>query len=1069
MKFHSFPIRFPLARFCARGCLLLALAVGGFSPAWAEDEPIVFNRDVRPLLSDNCYACHGPDEKQREAGLRLDTRAGALAELESGGFALVPGDRAKSKLHERITAADADERMPPLESGKSLSPAEIELLATWIDQGAPWQVHWSLLKPERPAPPAVQHEQRVRNEIDRFIFAELESRGLKPAPEADRRTLIRRLSFDLTGLPPTIAEVRAFLADQEPGAYERLVNRLLASPRYGERMAMEWLDAARYADTHGYHIDSHRDMWPWRDWLIEAINDNLPYDQFVVQQLAGDLLPGATLKQKVATGFSRNHVINFEGGAIPEEYRVQYVADRVETTSTLFLGLTIGCARCHDHKFDPISQREYYRFFAFFNTVPEKGLDGRKGNAVPRIKAPKPAQSAQMEEYAREISALEKSLQDRKQQADAGLAAWEQRQLDGKVELPEPPDDMLMHLPLDEGQGAEVTDAKDDDRRGKIHGTPRWAAGHHAGGLKFDGNTFVDLGDTANFDRDQEFSYGAWVFAKAGDEMAVIARLDDTETRRGYDLVLDQGVVAAHLSYRWPDSAIRVETKQRLARRRWHHVMVTYDGSNKAAGLRIYVDGKRQQTEATHDALKGTIKTTKPLYLGRRNSHAPFRGRLDDVRIYQRELSAVEVALIARVNPVEQILAVAPQSRSDEQQTALADYYVEYHDAEYRPLWATVRKLRKARTALDLAIPTTMVMQEMDKPRETFMLDRGQYNQPGEKVTAGVPSSLPPLADGAPPNRLGLAKWLVDPAHPLAARVTVNRYWQMVFGTGIVKTAEDFGSQGERPSHPKLLDWLATEFVRSGWDVAHMQRLIVTSAAYRQTSRVTPELLQRDPENRLLARGPRFRLSAEMIRDNALAIGGLLGDKIGGPSVKPYQPAGLWEEVAYGGPVYSAQTYEQDHGRALYRRSMYTFWKRSCPPPSLQTFDAPEREFCTVRRSRTNTPLQALVLMNDPTYVEASRVFAERIMTEGGSDPVSRIELAVEMAIARPPTPQETEILLGVLERHIADYRRDKQAALALLSVGERKRNEQLDVSELAAWTTIASMIFNLDESITPG
>jgi hypothetical protein len=771
--------------------------------------PVDFDREIRPILSNNCFACHGPDEKQRKAKLRLDIRDGAFNELRAGGHAVVAGDPVKSELLRRVLSDDPTERMPPPKSNKRLTREQVDLLRRWIEQGAKWSEHWAFVPPKRPPLPQVQRRGWTRNPIDFFTLARLEKEGLTLSPEADRVRLIRRVTFDLTGLPPTPAEVEAFLADGSPDAYEKVVDRLLNSPAYGERMAMEWLDAARYADTHGYHIDSGRDMTRWREWVIDAFNHNLPFDRFTVEQLAGDLLSGATLEQKVASGFNRNHMINFEGGAIPEEYHTAYVVDRVNTTATVWLGLTMNCAQCHDHKYDPISQKEFYQLYAFFNNLPEKGLDGADGNAAPKIKAP-------TREQQRQLAELEQALK----------------------------------------------------------------------------------------------------------------RLDE-----------------------------------QLAAR------------------------------------------------------------------------------MARVSPVE-----------------------------LKGLLEQRTTILKERSVLEKAIPTAMVMEEMPRPRDTFLLLRGEYDKKGEKVTAGVPAVFPPLPQGQPVNRLALARWLVDPGHPLTARVTVNRYWQMLFGTGLVKTTEDFGSQGERPSHPELLDWLATEFVGNGWDIKNLIRLMVTSATYRQSSVLTPALKAKDPDNRLLGRASRLRLQSEFIRDQALAVSGLLNREVGGSSVFPYQPEGLWQELASrgDGKRWSAQYYVQSHGQDLYRRTMYTFWKRACPPPTLMTFDSPDRETCSVRRQRTNTPLQALVLMNDPTYVEAARKLAERMMREAKA-PEERIAFAFRLATARQPTKTELAVLRGIYEDELQTYRGNRQAALRLLAVGESARDERLAIEELAAWTVVASTILNLDETITRG
>ncbi len=1031
-----------------------------------------YDRDVRPILSENCFKCHGFDPNQRQAKLRLDTAEGAGSPLASGGHAVVAGNPAASGLMQRVLAGGAL-HMPPVSTGKKLTSAQIVVLKQWIAQGGKYDAHWSFVPPQRPPLPEVRNAAWVRNPIDRFILARLEREGLKPSPEADRATLIRRLSLDLTGLPPTPAAVDAFVKDTRKDAYEQTVDRLLASPHYGERMAVSWLDLARYADTHGFHIDSQRDMWRWREWVIGAYNTNLSYDQFVVQQLAGDLLPAATLDQRIASGFNRNHPINFEGGAIPEEYATAYIVDRIDTTATAFMGLTMRCAQCHDHKYDPITQKDYYRFFALFHNVTEQGLDGQAGNATPYIKAPDAQQQQQLEAADQKLAAAQQALKARTAAAQTGVAAWMQalkapsdRQGAGRVLRV---DRMLAHYSLNEGQGAEIHNdgpfGSEDAAPVVLTGKPAWGAGRFGPVLALDGNTTADLGTGVGFERTDKFAYGAWVHPASADAMTVLARMNDGADFRGFDLYLSGGQVFVHLIHTWDKNAIRVNTKPILQANTWTHLFVSYDGSSKAKGITIYVNGKAMPLEITHDTLTDSIQTTVPLRIGRRNVAAPFKGLIESVCLYRREVTPEEVPQIADYDSVRQILNTAEEKRTPEQRTNLINYYLTTQDETYRRLSAESSAAQSARDAIDKSIPTTMVMQEMDKPRDTFLLQRGQYDKPGEKVTPGTPDFLPPLPTG-PVNRLTMARWLIAPSHPLTARVAVNRYWQMIFGTGLVKTAEDFGTQGERPSHPELFDWLASEYMRTGWDTKAMLRLIVTSATYRQSSRVTPALKERDPENRLLARGARFRLQGEFVRDQALAVSGLLVDTIGGPSVHPYQPAGLWEELAFGGS-FSAQTYVQDHGANLYRRGMYTFWKRTCPPPSLQAFDAPEREFCLVRRSVTNTPLQALTLMNDPTYVEASRKFAERIMKEGGTTPEQRINYAYRLAIGRSAKPTEIETMLGLFNQQAVVFRLDAPGAKKLLSVGESPRDMALDTTDLAAWTTIASVLLNLDETIT--
>ena len=1038
--------------------------------------PVDFNRDIRSILSDNCYSCHGPDEKQRMAGLRLDTKDGAFAKV------IVPGDAAKSKLFQRIAEANKSRRMPPPTAITSLNEKQVELVRQWIDQGAKWETHWAYIAPRRVATPSVQISNWPRNPIDNFILARLEREKLKPSPAADKATLLRRVTFDLTGLPPAPAEVDEFMADKSADAYEKRVDRLLASPHYGERMAMQWLDLARYADTHGYHIDSHRDMWQWRDWVIGAFNRNMPFDRFTIEQLAGDLLPNATLQQRIATGFNRNHMINFEGGAIPEEYQTEYVVDRVEATSNVWMGTTMGCARCHDHKYDPIKQKDFYRFFAFFNTVNEKGLDGRKGNAEPFLQIPSPVQQHQMEELTSEIAAREKAMTEA--DVPALQAEWEKTRL---ASLPDAPrDGLLAHYEMD----GNVSDSSGHYRHGKtLTSDVTYFAGSVGKGGEFDGETHVDFGATTAFDG-KPFSLGMWARSSGTKEMPIIQKIGDAAERRGFEVLFGESYpigdlrrgakIAARLSNHWPDNAIEIQTKEALpvsskepaTPKPWYQVTLIYDGSGKASGLKMYINGKLTGVDILHDSLTGPIENANTLQIGNKKLGTAFKGQLDDVRIYDRQLTSAELEQISIHQPTRATLLMTAAKRAKEQKDRLRDYFLTYDaPADVRKTYAELKTLHSRQYQLNEAIPTSMVMAEMPADgkvprRETYILGRGDYRNHGEKVTPGVPSMLPPLPEDAPANRLTLAKWLVDPAHPLTARVAVNRYWQLYFGTGIVKTVEDFGSQGEAPSHPELLDWLATEFIRIDWDVKAMQRLIVTSATYRQASRVTPELLEKDPENRLLAHGPRYRLPAEMVRDNALTVSGLLTDKLGGPSVYPYQPKGLWEDTSYG-DVYSAQSYTPGHGADLYRRSMYSFWKRTSGPPSLITFDAPDREKCTARRSLTNTPLQALVLMNDPTYVEAARALAQRMIAEAGSNPAKRIRFAFRLVTARKPDAQELRILRDIARKELADYRGDRSKSLQLIKNGESPVDPKLNPGELAAWTTIASVILNLDESVT--
>ncbi len=1004
---------------------------------------IEFNRDIRPILSDACFQCHGPDKSRRKADLHFDTE-------EGGRAAVAPGHPEQSELIRRITATDPRKRMPPPAAGKALPPQQVRLLREWIAHGARWQKHWALLPPQRPGLPAVKDVPWPRNPIDHFVLARLEKEKLTPAAEADRTTLLRRVSLDLTGLPPTPEEVDAFLADTSPVAYERAVDRLLAAPRYGERLAQRWLDAARYADTNGYQSDGDRIMWRWRDWVLEAFNSNMPFDRFTIEQIAGDMLPGATLEQKIATGFNRNHRGNAEGGIIPEEYAVEYVVDRVDTTATVWLGLTAGCAKCHDHKYDPLTQQEFYRLFAFFNNVPERGKAIKYGNSPPMLKSP-------TREQQRQLADLEARLLDAEERVRRlnGKLTQAQRHWERALDLQRPLDwiarthGLVVHLPLD-ALPAEG-----------VHGAPKDCAGRLGQAIVLDGQSYLDAGDVARFGFFDKFSLGAWI--KPADERGgtIVSRMVDTDRAAGYRLSLEGGKVHVQMAVRWLDDAIRVETVDRLAAAQWQHVFVTYDGTRLASGIKVYVDGRPMPLKVNLDDLNQSFLTEEPLRIGAGGGpEHRFRGAIDDVRVYNEVLPSADVAMLASAEAIPEIVALPAKQRSAGQAHKVRSYFLELHaPSEIRAAHDRLRTARKELEDFDAALPTTMVMQEMPAPRETHILLRGEYDKKGAKVTAGLPRALPALPAGVPNNRLGFASWLVARDNPLTARVTVNRFWQMLFGAGLVKTVEDFGAQGDWPSHPDLLDWLAVEFQDSGWDVKRLLRTIVTSATYRQSSHANPQA--GDPENRLLSRGPRFRLPAEMIRDQALQVSGLLVEKVGGPSVRPYQPAGLIKEL------HGTEDYVQEHGPNLYRRGLYTFWKRTVAPPTLMTFDAANRETCVVRETRTNTPLQALNLMNDVTYVEAARALAQRALREGGTTADGRLTRAFRLATLRTPRPAELSVLRAGLLQHLADYRRDRPAAAKLTAIGEAPRPADVDVVELAAYTAVCNLILNLDEVIT--
>jgi len=1045
-------------------CLTAALWPTSLVAMAAHPEAVEFNRDIRPILSANCFFCHGPDPTHREADLRFDREEGIRQAF--GG-----GDPVKSEAWRRIMSKDEDERMPPPSAHKELKPDQMAVVKKWIEQGAPWQDHWAFVKPAkigvRDQESGVRAEQLTRSAIDGLLLKRLQAQGLSFSPEADRERLLRRVTFDLTGLPPTIQEIDDFLADKADNAFEKVVDRLLASPHYGERMALAWLDAARYGDSSVFHADGPRDMWPWRDWVINAYNANMPFDQFTIEQLAGDLLPNPTVEQKIATGFNRNNASTDEGGVIPEEYRVEYVVDRVKTTSMVWLGLTMECSQCHDHKYDPISQREYYQFFAYFNRAADPGMQTRNGNQAPVANVPNYARLEEVPRLKEELAALEAKRAARLKQAEPEFQAWLSRAATEPEQALAAPAGFVLYTPLDEGSGASVVDASEAKREGRVQGLPQWVEGKTKGAFQSGQQSHIDFGDSAGFDSRDAFSYGAWIKPINAADGSVLARMDEKKDHRGYDLFLARGKVAVHLVHQWPNNAIKVITKGSAVRAgRWQHVLATYDGSGKAAGVRIYVDGKLQPVVVERNKLKGTIRTPTPLHVGRRSEGATFDGLVDELRIYPRQLGDAEVLRLADRDPIRPLLDLPADKRTAAQTDTLRTHYFDDVDAAHRELTAQIKQTTAELAEATKPISTVMVMQDDPKGRMTYVLDRGSYDAPkkDQPVEPGVPAALPPLPKDAPPNRLGLARWLTQPDHPLTARVAVNRYWQLLFGEGLVRTPEDFGSQGEPPTHPELLDYLAVDFVQHGWNVKRLIKEIVMSRAYRQTSRITPQLLAADPENRLLGRGPRFRLPGEFLRDNALAAAGLLDGTVGGPSVRVYQPEGLWEELAID---LRLSKFVQDHGDKLYRRGMYIYWKRSAPPPSMILFDAPSREKCSLRRGRTNTPLQALVAMNDPQFVEAARVLARRAIREGGAAPAERIIYAFRLAAGVRPRSATLAILTRAFAEELAVFKQQPERAAKLLSVGEADREQSIDPAEHAAMTIVMSMILNLDETLT--
>ncbi len=1042
-----------------------------------------FSVDVRPVLADACWACHGPDGKTREVELRLDTEEGLFAKREDITV-VIPGQPAASELYRRITSDDPDVRMPPPDAERQLSAEQVGLLKRWIEEGAAWEGHWAFEPVRRSPLPRVSRAEWRRNAIDAFVLARLDREPSSPSAEASPETLLRRVTLDLTGLPPTPEQIDAYLADTSPDRYGRLVDRLLASPSYGEHMAVAWLDAARYADTSGYQTDGTRAMFRWRDWLIAALNADMPFDQFTIEQLAGDLLPNATLDQRIATGFHRNHRANSEGGSIPEEFLVEYVVDRVDTTGTVWLGLTIGCARCHEHKYDPISQKEYYELFAYFNQVPEKGRVWKEGNAPPYVLSPTPTQQMELRARDEQIAAAKNDWEDQAAPRRQAQRAWEQSVLQDEPDTPVDwtvTDGLIAWYPLEsdlcpsvrkEIRRTETTiDFNNDVKTGKDEAhdeSPVMSAGtaqfveEERPGLRLDGGQFVDAGDVANFGYFESFTVAAWIKPRGDMTGGIVTRTSDDSDRVGWALHLDDGHVQVHLTNRWLDDALRVQSAATLDLERWQHVLMTYDGSRLATGVQVFIDGEPQETEVLLDMMNQTMVNTEPLRIGSTGALRPFAGDIADVRIYNRELSGIEATVVAVSKPIATLLRIPPEERTFPQASKVREHFLLAAGPDgIRQSYAELRRLQDERKQFVKSLPTTMVMMETPEPRQTFVLSRGSYEKPTVPVSASIPDALSAGMAPAGSDRLALARWLVDPSHPLTPRVAVNREWQRFFGTGIVKTAEDFGTQGERPSHPALLDWLATEFIRTDWDVKGLHRLIVTSATYRQSSAAPTESIAADPENRLLARGPRFRMTAEMIRDLALAASGLLQPRIGGPSVKPYQPEGLWSEIS------SATEYVRSPGPDAYRRSLYTFWKRTVTNPTLGLFDATTRETCIVRRSRTNTPLQALTLMNDVTFVEAARVLAERTLREAGPSAEDRIALLFRRLAGRAPSAAESEILAASIERHRQHFAHDTEAAKSLLDVGDTPAPANIDPSELAAYTAVASVILNLDEVVT--
>jgi hypothetical protein len=1056
-------------------CFGVVLVNPGFSSAAAPAAaPISFNNQVQPVLSEYCYPCHGPDSatrKPKKHPLRLDREQFAFEPRDDGKPVIVKGDPNSSEVIRRLKAKD-DDVMPPASEHKTVKPSEIAIIEQWITQGAKYEKHWSLIPPSRPAVPEAGGKW-AKSPIDHFVARKLGDNGLKPNPEEHAARLFRRLSFDLTGLPPSPAAVKQFEKDSSEKSYEKAVDGMLASDACAEQFARHWLDAVRYADTQGIHHDHSRSIWPYRDWVIHAFKTNMPFDEFTIEQVAGDMLPDATMQQKIASGYNRLLPTTGEGGAIPEEYSAIYAKDRADTTSAVWIGLTAGCATCHDHKFDPITSKDFYSLTAFFRNNTQPALDsGSSGNTAPLLFIPAPQDQSRWPELEKAIAANQKEIDERKEAAKPDFEHWVETAASQPAAAPADPDGAKseLTLPLSETNGPW---------HGVFHGATVELSGTREqrpgpfGPAPLVGDGPAVEKAEPGMTRTGQASYGAFLYLEEKPNGAVFSRMNKSDNFRGWDLFLTSGRPTVHIIDEWPEKALKITAKKALKPGRWHHVMASFDGSRKGAeALALFVDGKKAEVDVNNDGLGTNITTDVPFRLGARSDKSGAADMLtdgkvylQDVRFYTRALTPQQVARIAADGLVRDYATTAKEERSSDQTDSLYNLFLAGFDPSSQKLRAEMEKLKTEQAEVRERGATSLVMEEKKEGEPmAFVLNRGNYASKGEKVTAATPEALPKMAADLPRNRLGLARWLVSREHPLTARVTVNRIWAHLLGIGIVETTEDLGVKGARPTNQDLLDWLAVEFMDSGWDYRKMVRDIVLSATYRQSETASPEKLEKDPQNKLCSRGPHLRLEAEEIRDQTLAASGLLVTKIGGPPVKPYQPEGVWESVAMKDS--NTRVYTQDHGDALYRRSMYTFWKRVAPPPSLEILNAPSREvFCT-RRDRTDTPLQALVTMNDPQFVEASRHLAGEAM-RASKDFDGCLNSISERLLARDFTSEERAVARRMYDKSLKTFQSDASAVDALLKVGESAVDEKLSRPELAAWTLVASEIMNLDEALT--
>ena len=1103
-----------------------------------------FNQDVQPILASNCFSCHGPDPEMRKAGLRLDLEESAFKKRPGHPDAIVPEHPESSALIKRIESKNPHFLMPqsPQGEAKPMKPEDIAVLKEWVKEGAQYRPHWAFEKPVRAPLPVVQDNGWATNPIDLFLFVIMRKEGLKPSPEAGKQTLIRRVTLDLTGLLPTPAEVNAFVKDASPGAYERLVDELLARPSFGEERTRYWLDYARYADTYGLHYDNNRHAWPYRDYLIRAFNSNMPFDQFAMEQIAGDMMPAKNLDPLIASGYVRSGVSSNEGGTIPEELRVNIARERTEAYGAAFMGLTVGCAVCHDHKYDPTTQKDFYSLSAFFNNIEEQPFNDDNPHWAPVVRIPKPQHAGAYDRELAKRSGLESQLDAERMEDRRLVKRWvASRQTPAEAVSS---DKLQLRLRLDEGGGEMMKNSAPNANPASFpigKSKPQWGETTWLWpDFRMDTSTRVMLGQTADYEWNQAFSSGGWFMLRSAPNFsamrtsgALMSKMDTTEHNRGWDLSFEKGTISVDLvdeapkeqrlpvgaaaqkpvfkkaAFEYPTPtdldttdaapkkvvpkkvtskppvaknaapkmerdttprvAIKVSTVDALPLDgHWDHLFFTYDGSGKASGVKIYVNGAPVATRVVSDTLRhSTIRTQAPMQLGWRYPDAtPAREtRYQDIRVYGRALTTEEAKRLPYEDYVAELTGKPTGEWNEDQWHTVSEFYFDNVDSSAKAIRAQVAQLDAELDKLSDGGDLSIVSWERPSIAYADVLTRGVYTTRMERVEANTPHFLPPLPQGEPHNRLALAKWTVSADNPLTARVTVNRMWNEVFGAGLVETTEDFGIMGQRPSHPELLDWLAVEFRESGWNVKHMYKLMVMSAAYRQSAKSTPEQMSRDPKNLLLARGPRFRMDAEMLRDIALESSGLLVNKIGGPSVKPYQPRNVWEQVGY--PSSDTTRYTQDHGDRLYRRSMYTYWKRMATMPDMDAFDAPMRDAVCTRRQRTDTPLQALVTMNDVQWVEASRALAQRVIKEGGKQPEQRIKLLGDILLSHDPPPQMASVLEGSLAQMEKHYAAEPKAANELIGVGEMRSDPGIPAPELAAWTMVASEMMNLDETVT--